>query len=492
MNLPRPLRASGLIALLTLGIFGCSHLKSPVQGVDPAVDIPDTTWATAKALYDSKNYVAAIPFFLAITDTSSHYADAGYYGGRSYYETAAADSTWAMLYDSALALFMRPAVLADTGWFDNAAYYGGRSQYELKRFSPAIDRFHLVPPTSSYAADARFYIGRSFQALGQTDSAAVYLGSDVAYYAAAKALYDAQNYAGALPLFRSISENSANYINAGYYGGRCYYEIASVDPAQSSFYDSAVVLLTRPGVLADSHWFDNARYYAARSCYELGLWQSALDLFAGAGTYADDIDYYRGRCFYNRAADDSTQAVLYESAAVVLVAFRMAHPTSGYSDNAAYYAGRARYEQGNWRAALDLFAYAGSSSSLVDYYAGTSYYNLADSLRLDLFDSARVDYDRFTAAQGQSSLADNAAYYAGLCFYHKDDYPQAAARFSAFGTAYPQSGYRDNALNWLIHARTKQGDCPGALVALNELKALAVADAALVADADAYYARHCP
>lgn len=552
--------------LLTLSLLGCGNLKSPVLGLAPEPIVQDTTWTTARALYDAKNYPAAIPFLLSISDTSSHFAAAGYYCGRSYYEIAAADSTKSALYDSALALFLRPAVLGDTLWFDNAYYYAGRSSYALLRFDAAIAFFHALPTSSSYYVDAQLYIGYSFQALGIVDSAGVYLGADKVNYAAAKDLYDAKNYAAAISRFLLISDTSHYAVDAAYYCGRSYYEIAAADTLQSALYANAAALLTRPGVMADTGWFDNARYYAgrsyyslaqygpaapllrevppsstyyteacyyagrswyaeadslhmdrydsavaafalvrapssladnaayygARACYAQGNWQGALDRFAAAGSYSFDIAYYRGRCFYNSAAADTTKAALYDSAAVVLSAFRSANPASGLVDNAAYYAGRARYEQGFWRAALDLFVFAGNSSASVDYYRGSSWYELTDSLHLEFYDSARVHYDLFVAAAAQSSLADNAAYYAGLCFYNSDDYVQAEARFSSFGSSWPSSTLRDNALNWLMHTRIKQSDCSGAASALQELQGLLGADAVLVADAEAYYTDHCP
>ena len=259
---------------------------------------------------------------------------------------------------------------------------------------------------------------------------------------------------------------------AACYGGRSSYELGiganelaaltgAASTALSSFQDAATRLDAMELGYPASWMLDQAAYYDGRARYHLaqkGLdtWANARAQFQGslaanaAGRYADNAQYYLGRCWYEEGlalvnvpvppAPGSpgwlAASADFQSAETELRKVLSSYPASPYVLNARYYLGKTFYERpydatvslagrvSDLNAAIGWFdqVIAANGAFLADarYWRGRCHYALAFDLvaapnppDVAQLDAALLDVK---AVQPPSAYADNALYYAAKSY----------------------------------------------------------------------------
>jgi TolA-binding protein len=158
----------------------------------------------------------------------------------------------------------------------------------------------------------------------------------------ALALYNAADYTGADPLFTQLWDtypDSPRRDNAGYLHGRCLYAAARLrrrGPGDAAVDHrlSGVDLRRRIAVLLGPRAVPPGTFARAPSTH----FDASVKADA-AGTYVDNAYYYGGRTKFEQGD--------YAAAEAVLASFEAKYPASTYADNAAYYLGRARFSAGD-------------------------------------------------------------------------------------------------------------------------------------------------
>ena len=170
---------------------------------------------------------------------------------------------------------------------------------------------------------------------------------------------------------------------AGYYGGRCSYELGlasdelaaltgAASTAVTSFQDAVTRLDAMKAAYPGSWMIDQASYFDGRARFHLAqakvvgfTWADARAQFQAslaanaAGTYADNSQYYVGRCWFEdglalvnvpvRPLPGSPDYVAatadFQNAEVELKKVLSSYPGSTYVVNARYYLGKTFYER---------------------------------------------------------------------------------------------------------------------------------------------------
>lgn len=332
------------------------------------------------------------------------------------------------------------------------------------------------PIDTSVPGDALYAEGLArYQAAGtlasQADAA---LAAGDATTAAARHAEAAVAYGQARDLFDQLPlafPASARRDQAAYYAGRCSYELGLLSGLASDFADARTRLEAMIAGWPGSLLLDHAEYVAGRATYLLAGFPSPApgDTYAAArahlarslalapaGTYADNAQYWLGRCWFQEgfalvnvvpgpapgSAEFAAAKADLQAAAAALALVPQRFPTSALVDNAWYYLGQSHYLEPT------------------DTSAGTAE-------RVGLLRTAVADLSR--VAGGAGTLASGARYWRGKAHYALSfdlavgltkDQPELALAIADFQAVPPPSVYADNALYWLAKAFTHVAPTP--------------------------------
>lgn len=260
-------------------------------------------------------------------------------------------------------------------------------------------------------------------------------------------------------------------------GGRCSYELGTLDPPNEvAHFSDARTRLAGYAASWPSGWDGHsAAYFLGRARYRLASLATQTDDFAAAradfrrslalgpaGLYADNALYYVGRCSYELAwpvisgikplpadpAFASTKVLLDEAQAAFLELLRR-FPASSYTDNAIYYLGRSYLDEPT-----------DDAVSTVE--------------RLANLDLAAARFGEVIALPA-SIYADGARYWRGRTRYamsfHRPAAAELAAALADFQAVLPTSSYKDNAMAYEVRVHARGRDCVAAQAAMAALLA---------------------
>lgn len=331
-----------------------------------------------------------------------------------------------------------------------------------------------------------------------SEGRALLVADPVANAVAAQARFDAAiaSYLEARALFDQVATTypvSLRLSQAAVMGGRCSYEIGTIDPLNevTAFSDARTRLAAYAASWPTGWEGDTAAYFLGRSRYRLAGLTPPTDGYDTAradfrrslalnpaGLYADNALYYVGRCDYELAwpvisgvtplpaapAFAPTKALL-DEAEVAFVELLRRFPASSYRDNATYYLGRCYLDEptdntlsgvermANLDLALTRFGevIALTSSLYVDgarYWRGRTRFALS-FYRLPAPELAAALAD-FQAVRSSSSYKDNALAYESRTHARAGNCPAAQAAFAALQAAYPLSTWITSTASYLL------------------------------------------
>lgn len=261
---------------------------------------------------------------------------------------------------------------------------------------------------------------------------------------------------------------------AAYYGGRCSYEIGiganelaalagTASTSSTSFQDGVARLDAMEMAYPGSWMLDQAAYFDGRARFHLAQGATPLDTYANAraqfqtalaasasGTYADNAQYYIGRCWYEEGFELVNVAVRpapgspdymaasadFHDAEIELGKVLTNYATSSYAVNARYYLGKTFYERpydstvsfaeriANLNAAIGWFDQVIAANDL--FVAGAHYWRGRSRFAL-AFDLVAAPNPPDATELGAALLdlkqvpppdayADNALYYVAKCY----------------------------------------------------------------------------
>ncbi len=389
----------------------------------------DSYYGIADIHYGEKKYQLALDNYNIILEQfpdSIRADNAQFFTGRCHQELAQ--------FDLALADYAKVGKnYPKSTWVDDALYYTGKTYMDMNQYGNAITTFNEVLKNhadTNSADGAQYFIGKVYQiqALYAEARAAYdalianYPDSnwvDNAKYQKASTYYDAGDFTGAVSQFTSFINNNpgSSLLDAAtYYIGRSYHQQTPPNYAQARTYYGTIDAL--------SSYYDNSRYYTARTHYD-----NAVDELAN-GT------------------PNNTTAVQSLGAAIELFDTFLANTslsTSNYGDNVLYYRGRS-YQR--------IAEIISAPNSVAGNIPGTNpaiAYNNVD------FNMARAAFDLLTGntTLTTSSYMDDALYQTGYTYYFdfvtngkKTDanLNGAAAAFRKVYPAYASSNAADNAV----------------------------------------------
>lgn len=280
-------------------------------------------------------------------------------------------------------------------------------------------------------------------------------------------------------------------------GGRCSYELGTLDPPNEvAHFSDARIRLAGYAASWPSGWDGHsAAYFLGRARYRLASLATPTDDFAAAradfrrslalgpaGLYADNALYYVGRCSYELAwpvisgikplpadpAFATTKALLDEAQAAFLELLRR-FPASSYTDNATYYLGRSYLDEPT-----------DDAVSTVE--------------RLANLDLAAARFGEVIAIPA-SFYADGARYWRGRTRYamsfHRPAAAELAAALADFQAVRPTSSYKDNAMAYEVRVHARGGDCVSARAAMAALLA-AYPASTWITSTQTYLVASCP
>lgn len=382
-----------------------------------------------------------------------HTPDAAYYAGRATYRTDA--------YEVALtALGGFEARFPHSARRDDALYWAGRALLHLDRPTEALAAFRgvLADPvaTDSRRARATWQAGRAEVALAEEADDP----SSPRWAAAAQWFQDAlAGWASG-----SVADDAAcDLAVLPYHRGRW----TEAEQALGAF----LAAWPNAGVRYRADW------YRARAIEEQGDLDRAIAAYAAHEaayadhSYADDARFRRGRALSIEAEGGGDWA----AAEDMLRGFLADWPTSSLRPGAAWYLGRATYEQGRFEEAVGALAEAVDAATSVYndnalYYTGRAWYRVAWRGQTARYTDAVDAFDLLASRWPESSYVDNAAYFRARALFALGQAAEAEAGLEALLTEHPDSPYVDNALYWLVRVRLSGADCTGAAAALAALK----------------------
>ncbi|HEY3347719.1 MAG TPA: tetratricopeptide repeat protein [Nitrospirota bacterium] len=134
-----------------------------------------------------------------------------------------------------------------------------------------------------------------------------------------------------------------------------------------------------------------------------------------------------------------------DSAAKEFQGFIADYPRSVYADDALLWLGRNEMMQKDYDEGLAYFQKAleqfpdGDASARAQFEVAGYYFEPANPKRD--YQKAMAEYLRIPFFYPESSLVDDARYYAAACLFKQKDYPKAIEDLRAFGEKYPASEY---------------------------------------------------
>jgi TolA-binding protein len=345
----------------------------------------------------------------------------------------------------------------------------GRCRYRSQEFAQAATILapvsHFLERNDRYARDALYYLGR--------------------------ALYRDHRFEGAMVEFVLFQERyfwDSRDDDARFYMARSHEELGDLDGAEAVFDQLLSDPTTGTTLLAGATYrmgkLMRSRALAAAPAESDSLFELAHEWLMNVlfeypdSPYVDNAAYAQAKLPYDRAGLASPQmaAPLYAQAQSELDVFQEDYPESSLVPGAIYTQGRILYTAKAWSEALAYFleVLARGESPWTDnslYYAGMSHYHLGSNVGSAAYDAAIDRFEQLLSGYSDSIYLDNAAYFRGRSLMKVPRLTEAAAAFTSFREDYPESSYLDNALYQLTLVWLTLGNCPAASESLGALLA---------------------
>ena len=370
--------------------------------------------------------------------------------------------------DEAVARFREVANTWPDGSFAGPAQFEvGMQLYEAGSYRPAAAAFRKYLQTfdddPDRRADAQYWLGSAYLALGELDRALdTYEQADApdavpdsalreVRYQQAWARYQAAEYDAAASAFRAIAEDaptSERGIDGLFWAAESYFQVGSLGQAQDLFQQ---YLERRPQgsraaaarySLAWTH-FKQENYRAAARAFEAFLQRS--------GQIASDVPYEQDARL--RLADSYYALKRYDEA---VSAYRQATSGPG-ADYALFQTGQALSVAGDPQGAIEAY------QRLANRYPNSTWrpealYRLGFvHLQQQNYDAARQAYRRVLDEHGTSSAAPQAQYGIGDAYYNEGRMERAAAAYRTVLETYPDAPLAEEAASSLFFALNAAG-----------------------------------
>lgn len=289
-------------------------------------------------------------------------------------------------------------------------------------------------------------------------------------------LADASTAASDLERFRARFSHDSRFDDATYHLGKAHLAAGDADRAIADFAEVLALPnaseLRRAGATYETGvaFVARAEGDPASPDLEAALtWFTTTQSDFATSIYADNAAYRAGRVRYDQGR--------WVDAEALLVAALDAWPDSAWRPSMAWFLGSARYQLDHFAPAIEALAVtlADPTSVYYDnalYYTGRSWYRQASADAPERFTTAVGFFARLLAERPDSVYADDAAYFAARAHFELEDLDAAETAFALIPERFPASPYVDNAWHYLVLVRVALGDCDAARTALAALEAM--------------------